>query len=182
LMAMASDGKVKLFSYVAMSAGKTQQEQGASYSFHKTPIIVYALKKESNYYELKKKDFKTKLSELLNDQPSIVNRLNNDEFSFEEIDKIINEYNNAHKIIALRRQITAKVIDGETKKSIKDAKVTVQGTDIVATTNILGFMQVTIDAMDTLLVEHPEYEIGLIKVPDVNNFLITLTRTTSKRE
>ena len=163
-----------------MSPGKTQQEQGASYSFHRAPIIVYALKKESNYYELKKKDFKTKLSELLNDQPSIVHRINSDEFSFEEVDKIINEYNNAHKIIALRRQITAKVVDSETKKSIKDAKVTVQGTDIVTTTNILGFMQVTIDTIDTLLIEHPEYELGLIKVPDVNNFLITLTPMTSR--
>ncbi len=182
LMPMVADGKVKLFNHVTINPGRTQQGQGGSYIFNAAPTIIYALKKDSNFYELKKKDFKTKLSELLSDQSSIVERINNDEFEFDEIEKIINEYNHANKLKETSRQITVKVIDLETKKPIKEAKVIIQGTDVMATTNFLGFIQITIDTIDTLIIEHPDYEVGQVKVPEANKFLIQLTRTTLKKE
>jgi hypothetical protein len=181
LMALVTDGHVRLFNHITVNPGQTKKGYGGTYNFSAPPTIIYALKKGENLTEIVKKDFKSKLLELLNDQPSIVDRLNNNEFKFEDMEKIISEYNDIHKMQALRRQIIAKVVDSETKKPIRDVKVTIQGTDVMATTNFLGFIQITIDKVDTLLIEHPEYEIGLVKVPETNSFSITLTRTNFKK-
>jgi len=182
LMAMITDGKVKLFNHVTINPGRTQQGQGGTYSFNAPPTIVYALMKDGRYFELKKKDFKAKLSDLLNDQMSLVERINSREFKFEDIEKLITEYNDIHRIQDLRRQITAKVVDSETKKPVKDARVIIQGTNIETVTNFLGFIQITIDTVDTLIIEHPEYEFGIIKVPELNSFQISLTRIPVKKD
>lgn len=182
LMAMVIDGKVKLFNHVTINPGKTQQGQGGTYSFNAPPTIVYALMKDGYYFELKKKDFKAKLSDLLKDQPSLVERIKRGEFKFENMEKLVAEYNDIDKIQNHRRQITAKVVDSETKKPVKDARVIILGTNIETATNFLGFIQITIDTVDTLIIEHPEYEIGLIKVPEVNSFQISLTRIPVKKD
>ncbi len=181
LMGMVSDGRVRLFNHVTVNSGRKEKGYGGTFTFNAPPTIIYALKKDENYYELKKESFKTKLSELLNDQSSIIEKISSNEFKFEEIEKVVNEYND-HKIISLKRQITAKVVDSETRKPIKDAKVTIQGTDVMTKTNFLGFIQIKIDAIDTLLIEHPEYEMGQLKVPEVDSFLITLKRMRLKKE
>jgi hypothetical protein len=182
LMTIVANGKVKLFNHVTINPGKTQQEQGVSYNFSGPPTVIYALMKDGIFFELKKKDFKAKLSDLLNDQTSLVERINSGEFKFEDIESIINEYNDIHKMVELRRQITAKVIDSETKKPVKGAKVTILGSNIEATTNFLGFIQITIDTVDILIIEHPEYEIGRIKIPEMNGFQISLTRTPIEKD
>lgn len=176
LMAMVADGKVKLFSHVVRNPGKEEKMYGGTASFDRAPTITYALKKDDAYYEITKKDFKEQLSELLIDQPSIVEKINSKEAKFAGIDRIVNEYNEISRIHSLRRQVTARVIDAETKKPVKDAKVTIQGTNIDAITNFLGFVQITIDTVDTILVSHPEYETGWVKIPEVSSFQITLSR------
>ncbi len=182
LMAMVADGKVKLFNQVITNSGRTELGYGGTFNFNAPPTIIYALKKESNYFEIKKKDFKVKLSGLLNDQPSITERINSKEFKFDDIEKIINGYNEIHRLESLKRKITAKVIDSETKKPIKDVRVTVMGTNAVTTTNFLGFFEITIDTLDILLLESEEYEISQIKVPAVNNFQTPMTKVQIKRE
>jgi len=182
LMALVTDGKIKLFNHVTINPGKTQQGHGGTYNFSAPPTVIYALMKDGNYNELRRKDFKTKLADLLNDQTSLVERINRGEFKFDDIEIIVNEYNDTHKMIDLTRLITAKVVDSETKKPVKDARVTILGTNIETTTNFLGFIQITIDTVDTLIIEHPEYEIGRIKVPEVNSFQISLTRTPIKND
>jgi hypothetical protein len=180
LMGMVSDGQVRLFNHVTINSGRKEKGKGGTFDFYAPPTIVYAIKKDENYHELNKESFKTKLSELLNDQPSIVEKISSTEFKFEEIEKIINEYN--RKVISRKRQIIAKVVDSETRKPIKEVKVTIKGTEVMMQTNFLGFIQIEIDAIDTLLIEHPEYEMGKLKVPEVDSFLITLTRMRLKME
>ena len=178
-MALVTDGRIKLFNHITINPGRSEKGYGGTFNFNAPPTIIYAVKNSETFTEIRKKDFKQKLAELLSEQSSIVERINNGELKFEGMEKIINEYNDTHKIQA--RQITAKVVDSETKKPIKNAKVTIQGTNIETITNFLGFIQITIDVLDTLVIEHPEYENGRIKVPEVNSFQIILTRTSAKK-
>lgn len=182
LMAMVTEGHVTLFNHVTINPGKTEKGYGGTFNFNAPPIVIYAVKKGDNYYEIKKRDFKQRLSDLLCEQPSVVEYINRREFKLDDMESAIAEYNSLYEMQALKRQITARVVDSKTKKPIKDAKVKIQGTSVEAVTNFLGFVQVTIEAIDTLLVQHPEYEIGLIKIPDVNNFQIGLTKLQSRNE
>jgi TonB family protein len=75
-----------------------------------------------------------------------------------------------------QRQITAKVVDKESQKPVKEAVVKVDGTDISTTTNVLGFFQLSIDTLKDLIIESPEYEISVVTVPDVNNFRIEMVK------
>jgi hypothetical protein len=75
-----------------------------------------------------------------------------------------------------QRVVTVKVVDAETKKPIKEAKVTIKGTEIKTVTNYLGFFQLTIDSIDQILVESEGYETGEVKVPALETFQISLTK------
>ena len=67
-------------------------------------------------------------------------------------------------------------MDAETQKPVKDARVVIRGTNIETSTNVLGFIQLTIDTQDTLLIVHPDYELGQVKAPKASNFQIALTK------
>jgi hypothetical protein len=60
--------------------------------------------------------------------------------------------------------------------------VTVPGTNIEATTNALGFIQITIDTVDTLIIAHTAYDSGRIKISEVSNLQISQTRAPSKND
>jgi hypothetical protein len=63
-----------------------------------------------------------------------------------------------------QQQITGKVIDFDTKKPVKDVSITVHGTDITTTSNILGYFQVMADTSDYMILEKPFYKTGEVKV------------------
>ncbi|MEO7991630.1 MAG: TonB family protein [Chryseolinea sp.] len=75
-----------------------------------------------------------------------------------------------------QRLVTGKVVDNQTKKPIKEAKIIIEGTSIETTTNTLGFFQLQIDSIQNLIISHSEYEIGSIKIPEVDKFQIALTK------
>jgi len=76
-----------------------------------------------------------------------------------------------------QRQITGRVLDTDTKKPIKEAKVRIADSSIETMTNALGFFQLNIDTAEYLIIESKDYEISQIKIPDVNSFQINLTHT-----
>jgi hypothetical protein len=78
-----------------------------------------------------------------------------------------------------QRQITGRVTDGETKKGIKDALIFTDYSANGIATNALGFFQVMIDTAKYLTIKCSGYQPARIKVPDVNNFQIALTRVKS---
>lgn len=174
LMSVVVDGKVKLFSHVTVNPGTPQQSGGGTYAKNGPPTIIYALKKDDEYIEVRKKGFKVPLSEALADQPTILERINSKEFKFEDTETIVKEYNEFYKHPP--RQLTVKVIDAETKKPIKDVKVTIKETDKTTLTNFLGFFQITIDVIDVLKLESPGYKDAEIKVPDVDTFQVSLEK------
>jgi len=184
LMTRAADGKVKLFIYINANPGKAQRDAGSTGTvrYDLPPTIIYALEKDKNYTAIERKNFKERLPKLLNDQPTMIGWLDENDYKFEDIEKIVDSYNRISEIQALKRQITVKVVDAETQRPVKDARVVIRGTNIETSTNILGFIQLTIDTQDTLLIVHPEYELGQIKVPNANNFQISLTKATIKKE
>jgi len=75
-----------------------------------------------------------------------------------------------------QQNVTGRVIDSETKKPIKEVKVTIKGTTINTTSNSLGFFQLLTDTTNHLLLEKDGYEIGQIKVPPSNSFQIRLKK------
>ncbi len=75
-----------------------------------------------------------------------------------------------------QQNVTGRVIDAETKKPIKEVKVTIEGTTINTTSNILGFFQLLTDTTNHLVLEKDGYEISQVKVPPSNSFQIRLKR------
>jgi hypothetical protein len=182
LMLLMDDGRAKLFSHVSLNSDKTKREHSSERSLKNRVTVVYVVEKDGTYIQLKKDDYKEKLSELFHDQPDLVAQINNDDVKFEHLEKIILHYNDLVKIQALKRQITARVVDAETKKPIKDARVVIRGTTLETSTNYLGFFQFTIYPAEMFIITHPEYEPGLVKIPKANDFRIELTRASIKKE
>lgn len=75
---------------------------------------------------------------------------------------------------AAQRTITVRVLDGETKKPIRDAMVVVPGRDVVKS-NAVGFFQMAIDTVKQFFVKHPAYETSKVAVPEAGQFSILLT-------
>lgn len=74
--------------------------------------------------------------------------------------------------------VTARVIDGSTKKPVRNATVKVADTALQTTTNFLGFFQLAADSTKTLLVYQAGYDTAKVKVPPVSKFQIELFRDT----
>ncbi len=76
-----------------------------------------------------------------------------------------------------QRTITGRLLDKDSGKPVKDATVTLKNTNIETKTNALGFFQLSIDTIDTLLIKSDEYSPMQTEIPlDVNNFTIQLTK------
>jgi hypothetical protein len=75
-----------------------------------------------------------------------------------------------------QRQITVRVVDNETKKALKDVVVRIEGTEIVTTTNSMGYFQLTIDSIKSLIITSPEYDTSRLTVPAADKFQISLAK------
>lgn len=84
----------------------------------------------------------------------------------------------AHNYTLGQGLVTGRVIDGSTKKPVRDASIKVADTALQTTTNFLGFFQLTVDSDNTLLVYKDGYDTGKVKVPPVSKFQIELFRDT----
>lgn len=93
LMSLIVDGETKLYNHVTINAGPSKPEFGGTVSLYNAPTIIYALIKNGVIYELRKKDFKELIGLTLNDCQSITDKVNKNEYKFEDLEKIVNEYN-----------------------------------------------------------------------------------------
>lgn len=79
-----------------------------------------------------------------------------------------------------QKQITAKIIDVENRKPIKDAIISVEGSTTETVSNILGFFQLTVDSNDTLIIDAKGYEKSKIAIPDTHSFQIGLKKLAAR--
>jgi hypothetical protein len=75
-----------------------------------------------------------------------------------------------------QQKIVGRVLDSETNKPVRDAMIKIEGTSIGTLTNISGFFELTIDTTSRLIVEHPGYVSGNVKVTSLKNIMIRLTK------
>lgn len=90
LMRIVASGKIMLYTYIIPD--ENSNARGGTYIF-KAPTIYYTIKKENAFFVLTQKDYKEQLSEHLSDCPQLSTKIVNNSFKFEDIDKIIDEYN-----------------------------------------------------------------------------------------
>lgn len=93
LMSLAVDGDAQLFNHVTINPGQSSPMAGGTYTMNNAPTVIYMLKKNQVFYEIRKKDFKATIAALLSDCPTVINKVNNKEYKFDDIEKVISEYN-----------------------------------------------------------------------------------------
>jgi CarboxypepD_reg-like domain len=77
-----------------------------------------------------------------------------------------------------QQKIVGKVVDAVTKQPVKQALITVEGTAIGTTTNVMGFFEVKVDTTNTLTIEHPGYINGRIRITSMKNIKVSLVKKT----
>ncbi len=75
-----------------------------------------------------------------------------------------------------QRTITGRLVDKETGKPVKDASVSLIGTDIKTTSNALGYFQLQVDSIGNIEIVSSDYPSMQVKLPEVNSFKIELTK------
>ncbi len=75
-----------------------------------------------------------------------------------------------------QRLITGRIVDKETGKPVKDAKVFLVDTDIKTSTNTLGFFQLQVDSTSSIEIEADDYQSVKIVIPNANNFRVELEK------
>jgi len=94
LMRIVVKGEITLYSYVIPD--ESSNPNGGLY-LYSAPDIYYTIKKSDLYYEVKKRNFKVLLSEQLKDCNDLVLKIKNKVYKFDDLEKIINEYNSCKK-------------------------------------------------------------------------------------
>ena len=77
-----------------------------------------------------------------------------------------------------QQDIIGRITDLETKKPIKEAIIKIEGTDVKATTNVLGYFQLLLDTTNYLVIESQGYSTIRIKVPSLGKFQVQLEKST----
>ncbi len=78
--------------------------------------------------------------------------------------------------------VTGRIVDKETGKPIKDAKVFQLETKIKTISNALGFFQIKVDSISSIEIEATDYQSIQIEVPHANNFRVELEKITKTND
>ncbi len=95
LMRIVNKGKIILYKYFILDIGPNPPE-GGLHTYEPTDIY-YAIKKDSLCYAVKKRNYKTLLLEQLKDCSDIIKKIGNKGYKYDDIEKIIDEYNKCNK-------------------------------------------------------------------------------------
>jgi periplasmic protein TonB len=76
-----------------------------------------------------------------------------------------------------QRTVTGRLVDKETGKPVKDAAVTVVGTDIEIVSNFLGYFQLQADSALALEIYCAGYPLMQVELPEGDHFKIELTKS-----
>lgn len=93
LMSLLVDGDAKLFAHVTINVGTSKTDKVGTTTLYGAPTVVYGLKKDNLYHEVKKKTFVETINATLADCSSIVAKVNEKVYRFEDLEKVVNEYN-----------------------------------------------------------------------------------------
>ncbi|MDZ4714421.1 MAG: hypothetical protein SH819_03040 [Cytophagales bacterium] len=93
LMSLMVDGKARLYSHVIINSGQPKAAPGGTMVLYQPPTVTYIVEKDKMYYEVKKKDFKTMMPKLLESCTSVTEKIATKKYHFEDIEKVIQEYN-----------------------------------------------------------------------------------------
>ncbi len=96
LATLVVDGKTRLYNYVELQQGATREmpnSNGGMYTPH-TMIVHYIIKRLDVYKEIRSKFFSYDLKPYIEDCNSLVTKIESQEYLFEDMMKIIQEYNN----------------------------------------------------------------------------------------
>lgn len=88
-------GKISLYNYVELQKGKTEDvpnSNGGKFTPSKL-VQHYIVKNGVEYQELTKINFPEDLKQLINDCPALILKINNEEYTFEDMPEIIKQYN-----------------------------------------------------------------------------------------
>ena len=81
-----------------------------------------------------------------------------------------------------QRTVTGRVVDKTTKKPLANATVRLFPTTIKTSTNVLGYFQMTITTLDSLLIQYPGYLSVMLKVPQKNSFQVSMQKRKEEIE
>jgi hypothetical protein len=90
IMRLLVVGKAKLYSQNIPDEGRNPN---GGYYTYSAPTIIYSISLDSAYYLIEKKNYIQKLSECLKDCPTVQENILNKSYKYEDMEKIINEYN-----------------------------------------------------------------------------------------
>ena len=88
-------GKISLYNYVELQKGETEDvpnSNGGKFTLNKL-IQHYIAKNGQGYQKLVKTNFPEDLKQLINDCPALILKINNQEYTFEDMPEIIKQYN-----------------------------------------------------------------------------------------
>ena len=75
-----------------------------------------------------------------------------------------------------QRLITGKVADLRTKDPVQNVDVSIYKGTAVTTTNKSGYFQLTIQEGDSIVLMHPDYQLGIISVPEADVFSVFIQK------
>jgi len=76
--------------------------------------------------------------------------------------------------------VTGRLIDRETQKPIKDARISVVGSSVTVFSNELGYFRILIDQKALVRIEHEEYPVSQEKLLLEKKYVIELSRQGSR--
>jgi hypothetical protein len=93
LMSLIIDGKAKLFTHMTIYPAVVKRTKYGEIYMCDAPIITYVIEQDGVYYKLTKANFKKIIERTFVDCKSIVDKVITKVYKFEDLEKIIDEYN-----------------------------------------------------------------------------------------
>ncbi len=97
LMRFIIEGNINLYSYTIINTGNSYSAAGGTTTMYTAPTIEYVIKKDKKTYYLKKRKFNETIIPIIKGATELINKIENKEYQYNDIEKIINEYNKFHK-------------------------------------------------------------------------------------
>jgi TonB family protein len=76
-----------------------------------------------------------------------------------------------------QRNIKGRVVDSETNQPVITAIIRIPGKDIRTQADSEGYFKLAVEAVDSLIVESPDYPISSLAIPATDEFLIALDKS-----
>lgn len=93
MMTRMSNGRATLFMHVTLNEGAPRSFGGGTTQLYRAPTLIYVIRKDSNEFEIKDKNFREALAALMFECASVVQKLRKKTYKFDEVPVAVDEYN-----------------------------------------------------------------------------------------